>query len=51
MILSSNCNGCVANWAASFIKEEKVVNLEGIFHFKLGSDNRCFYFKQWWVVK
>ena len=42
---------CIANWNACFVRDNKTVHLDGIFYFKLNSENRCKYFKQWWVVK
>jgi len=50
-ILHENQNSCLANWSASFARENGVITLDGVFHFKLDEENRCTYFKQWWVVK
>jgi len=50
-ILREDENGCFANWSASFVREGKLVNLDGIFYFKLDVGGTCGFFKQWWVVK
>ena len=50
-ILHEDESGCFANWSASFLRENATVSLDGIFHFMLDSENKCTYFKQWWVTK
>ena len=50
-ILYEDDQHCFANWSASFVRENATVELNGVFHFKLDADNRCEYFKHWWVVK
>jgi hypothetical protein len=42
---------CIANWSVHFVRDGKVVYLDGIFYFKLNEENKCKFFKQWWVVK
>ena len=48
-ILMENEDGCIANWDAKFKSNGKGYDMDGIFYFKLDSENRCSYFKQWWV--
>lgn len=50
-VLMENKDGCIANWDVEFKRDGNVLKMDGIFHFKLDSDNRCIYFKQWWVTK
>jgi hypothetical protein len=42
---------CIAHWSAHFSRNNKVEYLDGIFYFKLNSENKCKFFKWWWVVK
>lgn len=50
-ILMENENGCIANWKAKFKSNGIQYDMDGIFYFRLDSENRCIYFKQWWVNK
>lgn len=50
-ILIENKDSCIANWNAEFKRDGDVLKMDGIFHFKLDKDNKCVYFKQWWVIK
>ena len=50
-ILRVDGDECFAHWTASFMREENQINLDGIYHFRLNSENKCTYFKMWWVTK
>jgi len=50
-ILSASELYCIAHWSAHFTRNNKVEYLDGIFYFKLNSENTCKFFKWWWVVK
>ncbi len=50
-VLHEGESECFTHWEATFIRENATVMLDGVFHFRLDSDNRCAYFKMWWVTK
>ena len=50
-ILHEDAQECFGNWCVSFERVGVTIELDGVFHFKLDADNRCTYFKHWWVVK
>ena len=43
-ILHSDEKECFAHWSASFMRNANRVNLDGVFHFQLNSDNQCIFF-------
>lgn len=50
-VLSEDKNVCVAHYTASFVRNNNLVELDGIFAVKNDEDGKLVEFHQWWVTK